>query len=147
MSWQSRAGALAVRTAEVDDVGPIVALLHQLGYPRGHDEVHRFFDCSHGCIVLLAELDGVPVGLLVLAVRPQLHMGGWIGAIDAMVVDHEHRSQGVGAGLLAAAEQHAASQDVLLLEVHSNDRRHGAHRFYQRHGFVDTSRYFVKPLR
>lgn len=81
--------------------------------------------------------------------------GYWIGhklycgkylEVDNFVVDHAHRSRGIGQLLL----------DWMLEEAHRLDCRHvmldayveneGAHRFYDRNGFIKRGFHFLKKV-
>ena len=68
--------------------------------------------------------------------------------IGGLVVDEAHRSSGVGAELLAAAEAWARERAATKMVVRSRVTREGAHRFYEREGYVlvKTSHVFEKPI-
>jgi aminoglycoside 6'-N-acetyltransferase len=95
---------------------------------------------------LIAEVDAVPIGMIVLidALREESHYWGqdvptdsW--AIDIWIGDQEHRSKGYGALMMQQALQrcfvnHGASL-VLIYPLQSN---HRAIKFYRRIGFTDV---------
>jgi aminoglycoside 6'-N-acetyltransferase len=95
---------------------------------------------------LIAEVDAVPIGMIVLidALREESHYWGqdvpadsW--AIDIWIGDQEHRSKGYGALMMQQALQrcfvnHGASL-VLIDPLQSN---HRAIKFYRRVGFTDV---------
>jgi len=95
---------------------------------------------------LIAEVDAVPIGMIVLidALREESHYWGqdvptdsW--AIDIWIGDQEHRSKGYGALMMQQALQrcfvnHGASS-VLIDPLQSN---HRAIKFYRRVGFTDV---------
>ena len=95
---------------------------------------------------LIAEVDAVPIGMIVLidALREESHYWGqdvptdsW--AIDIWIGDQEHRSKGYGALMMQQALQrcfvnHGASS-VLVDPLQSN---HRAIKFYRRVGFTDV---------
>ena len=95
---------------------------------------------------LIAEVDAVPIGMIVLidALREESHYWGqdvptdsW--AIDIWIGDQEHRSKGYGALMMQQALQrcfvnHGASL-VLIDPLQSN---HRAIKFYRRIGFTDV---------
>lgn len=111
---------LTIRAATVRDVPMLSRLLQLLGYPV-HERLVRaslealFQDRRHA--VAVAELDDVVVGLLALAVRPSLSLGGWVGTVETLVVAREARTQGVGKALLQYAKGLAAERGVVRLEV------------------------------
>jgi GNAT superfamily N-acetyltransferase len=59
-----------------------------------------------------------------------MHLAPAWGLISALVVDEGARGGGIGALLLAAAEQRAAALGCGQLELSSSLKREGAHRFY-----------------
>ena len=63
-----------------------------------------------------------------------------------MVVDEALRSRGIGALMVAAAEQALAGQGCYMIEVTSHVRRTDAHRFYERLGYARTSVRLAKEL-
>lgn len=54
--------------------------------------------------------------------------------VEDLAVGPEHRSRGVGAGLLEAARRWAAESGASHLELDSGEARVEAHRFYEREG-------------
>jgi GNAT superfamily N-acetyltransferase len=81
--------------------------------------------------------DEVPVGLAILGVDPiSTIMGRPQVTVDTFVVDREHRRQGAGAGLLAAAVAFAveigADHVVVAVSGHDAERQ----RFLSRMGFA-----------
>jgi GNAT superfamily N-acetyltransferase len=97
-------------------------------------------------VVLVAELDGAVIGCLSTSVMRVLHRPAPVGRISMMVVDEALRSRGIGAVLVAAAEQALAAQGCYMVEVTSHVRRTDAHRFYGRLGYERTSVRLAKEL-
>jgi GNAT superfamily N-acetyltransferase len=54
--------------------------------------------------------------------------------VEDLAVDPQHRSQGVGRALLAAAQAWARKAGATHLELDSGLARADAHRFYEREG-------------
>jgi ribosomal protein S18 acetylase RimI-like enzyme len=74
------------------------------------------------------------VGCLVLTMfRILTGAGAWI---DDVVVDSEHRNQGIGTALLSAALEHAGKAGARKVNLTSNPARTAAHRLYRRLGFT-----------
>jgi PhnO protein len=120
---------LAIRAATIADVPVLVALLGVLGYPVPEPAVRAaleamFQDRRHA--VALAELAGEPAGLLALAVRPSLTLGGWVGVLESLVVRPERRGLGVGEALLQFAKGLAAERGVVRLEAPVTEMHAGA---------------------
>ena len=86
--------------------------------------------------MLVGEIDGELVGLC------WFHPTGTFGTgayLRTLAIASGHQGQGVGAELLAAFEEATgtATGGRFLLASDFND---GAHRFYQRHGYVEVGR-------
>ena len=60
--------------------------------------------------------------------------------IGGLVVDDGHRSAGIGAELLAAAEAWARESGATKMVVRSRVARERAHRFYEREGYASSRR-------
>jgi GNAT superfamily N-acetyltransferase len=56
------------------------------------------------------------------------------------------RSQGIGARMMAFAEEAARAGGARTMELTSNKRRGDAHRFYERLGFSKSHEGFKKSL-
>jgi GNAT superfamily N-acetyltransferase len=137
-----------VRPGSREDAGDIAALLAQLGYPAGAQQVERrvarLLDAGAG--LFLAEASAGVAGLAVLHVSPTLEYDGPAGKLGALVVDEAHRRRGVGAALVAAVEREARSRGCVLLFLTTAERRADAHAFYAALGFEETGRRFAKFL-
>jgi GNAT superfamily N-acetyltransferase len=97
--------------------------------------------------VLVADLDGDVVGVCQVMVFPHFqHTGGWCAEIESMHVRSDIRSQGVGAKLLAAADERARREGCYRIQLTSRNVREDAHRFYLANGYELTSQGFKKLL-
>jgi GNAT superfamily N-acetyltransferase len=136
------------RDARAEDAATIARLLTQLGYPSGADEVDERLDRLHvvGDRVLVAEADGVVVGLAHLQVTPALERERPAARIGALVVDEAHRGRGVGRALMDALENEARLRGCELLYVTTSERRDDAHAFYERIGLEQTGRRYSRTL-
>jgi RimJ/RimL family protein N-acetyltransferase len=91
-------------------------------------------------IVVVADLDGLPVGSCTIAPAAPLrdHEAGHVGVLGIMV-DHRHRGRGVGTALLRRALELARGQfEIVRLAVFADNTR--AKALYQRLGFVPYGR-------
>jgi GNAT superfamily N-acetyltransferase len=133
-----------VRVAARDDVPRLIELL-RLGalVPTKEDAalLHDYavaldeINAGPGA-VLVAELDGVVVGMLQVIVFRHLQERGRLCAeLESMHVHPDHRSTGIGSVLLAAAVAHARAAGCYRVQLTSNAARPDAHRFYERNGF------------
>jgi ribosomal protein S18 acetylase RimI-like enzyme len=143
----ARDGAV-VREGRAADSPALAGLLSQLGH-----EVDRVW--LEGWLrhverasdrVLVAEVSGEPVGVAVLHLAPFLHEGRNRLRLTALVVDRSARSRGIGALLLDACEEIAREMGCQSLELTTREERRDAHRFYERQGYADTGRRYLKQL-
>lgn len=148
---QAQDGKLVVRPARMEDAEQIAGLSGQLGYPTTAEVTARrlailLADPEHA--VFVAEWPGtVAVGWVHVCLRPLLILDA-VAEVEGLVVDADHRSQGVGHQLLAAAECWAHEHGCAATYLRSNARREAAHRFYQREGYqiIKTQFGFWKTL-
>ena len=139
-----------VRAATPDDAETAAQLSGALGYPASAAEMrHRIerltASSDHG--VYVACRGGQVVGWIhVMAVQ---HMQSEARAeIGGLVVAEGARSAGIGAQLVASAEQWARDAGFAHIVVRSQVAREAAHRFYLREGYArtKTSAVFSKSL-
>ena len=139
--------SLLVREALRQDASDLARLVADLGYPVEPDEfwprVEKMPPALYRTLVAANESGVVGfIGLLTLPVYEHARPVGWI---LALCVAPDHRSQGIGTALLAAAENHYRNNGVVDIRLHSGMRRDEAHRFYEKMGF-DKSGYRFKKI-
>jgi GNAT superfamily N-acetyltransferase len=131
---------------------PVVAdLTTQLGYPTSPTETTERISVllarpdDHAALV--AEEDGRAIAWVHVAIYTSLESGR-VATIGGLVVGEGHRSGGIGAQLLAAAEEWARENGAAKMVVRSRVTRERAHRFYEREGYaiLKTSHVFEKRL-
>lgn len=140
-----------IRPVLAGDATALAELSGQLGYPSTPADItHRLDDMAanpHAAVLVAVASGERVVGwvqverVASLATSDSAHIGG-------LVVDEAHRSGGIGALLLAAAEEWARRHGARSMSVASRIVRERAHRFYERAGYRlrKTSHTFVKPL-
>ena len=138
-----------LRSAEAADVPAIVDLLaaDQLGatrdgvrtaedlaaYQRAFDAIDR--DPAH--LLLVAEAATGIVATLQLSFLPGLARRGALRAqIEAVRVRADYRGRGLGEALMTWVIDEARRRGCALVQLTSDKSRQGAHRFYERLGFV-----------
>ncbi|MGD8401106.1 MAG: GNAT family N-acetyltransferase [Bacillota bacterium] len=130
--------AVVVREATLNDLAAIVALLGQLGYWDGPDQVKirlaKIQAQSGQHKLLVACIGEQTVGLMHLQLRTTLMDEPGL-EIVSLVVAETRRSQGIGRLLVQAAENIAKEVKASLIMLYSNQKREKAHQFYLRHGF------------
>jgi len=149
---------LVVERATIDDLPGIVAVYgdDEVGgsgdawneesrpaYERGFHAIAA----SPAVELYVARRDGTVVGTIQLLFSP--HIGGHGGLrciLESVFVAAAARGQGVGAAMLAMAEERARARGAALITLSSSARRINAHRFYEQHGYVKTSVAFKKRM-
>jgi GNAT superfamily N-acetyltransferase len=144
-------GQVIIRDATPDDVPQMAVLMGELGYPTSATEMaHRFDVISKhpDYRTLLAEKDGVIVGLIGLARGHYYEHNGNYIRILAFIVSASCRGEGIGKQLLSSCEQWAKETGIAVLILNSGNReeRRNAFKFYQQQGFELKSSGFVKNL-
>lgn len=139
---------MIVRVAEPHDRASLTLLIGQLGYEAAEEDVAERLAAmaAEDRVVLVAEIDDAVVGCLSTSIMRVLHRPAPVGRISMMVVDEAHRSRGIGAQLVRAAEEVLAAQGCYMVEVTSHLRRTEAHRFYERLGYVRNSVKLAREL-
>jgi GNAT superfamily N-acetyltransferase len=136
----------------LDDAEAVAELTTELGYPvDAAGQAPRIADllsdpADHAAVVAVDGHDRA-IGWA-HAMRQRYLEGDPTGVIMGLVVGDGHRSAGIGARLLEACEQWAATIGCVSMTVRSRVMRERAHGFYARHGYVleKTSHTFRKPL-
>jgi len=142
----------SIRFAHHADVPELMRLFIELGYeiPPGvlAARLEAFDRAGEKALVAADEsTSGRLLGAATLHATPVLHRAGPVGRVTALVVDANHRGRGIGRALMEAAEEWAAEQGCVLMEVTSNQRRADAHEFYEGIGYERTSFRFARVPR
>lgn len=129
--------AVGIRHASSTDASALRRLMGQLGYPAPETNFSRrvtavLAEPQH--VVLVAEREGAVIGLVHVA-RLSLLEDDAPAQLLALVVDEAHRGAGIGAQLVAAAENWAAARGCPRIVVRSNSLRTRTHEFYDRLGY------------
>jgi ribosomal protein S18 acetylase RimI-like enzyme len=89
---------------------------------------------------LVVEKDSFIVGSLFLLIVPNLtHSARPWAIIENVIVDNEHRRQGIGRYLIEYALTHCKEVGCYKVQLLSNKRRQEAHQFYRSLGFEDSA--------
>ena len=142
---------LKIRPAKIGDAQRLADLTGQLGYPAALAEIRRRMRgirsaAQHALFVAEATDAGI-IGWIHASKQPLLE-SEIVAQINGLVIAEGHRSFGVGAQLLAAAEDWARKHGCKGMAVRSNVIRDRAHQFYERNGYehYKTQKTFRKPL-
>jgi GNAT superfamily N-acetyltransferase len=144
--------AVTIRRMRLDDAAAVAGLTTELGYPvDATAQAQRIADlledtANHAPFVAVDAGD-LPIGWAHV-MRQRYLEGDATAAIMGMVVGEGHRSEGIGAGLLAACEDWARGIGCRRMTVRSRITRERAHGFYRQHGYdiEKTSLVFRKSL-
>jgi GNAT superfamily N-acetyltransferase len=140
---------VALRRARRDDVPAIVELIaaDQLGASRdgvrddadlaAYAAAFDAIDADPAHLLVVAEAAGQVVGTLQLSFLPGLARRGALRAqIEAVRVAGTCRGSGLGAAMIGWAIEESRRRGCALVQLTTDKTRTGAHRFYQRLGFV-----------
>jgi GNAT superfamily N-acetyltransferase len=146
--------AIAVRMARPDDWPAIAALLVELGRGvaagSGDDPTHRMRFAGHirqiATVTLVAELGGDVVGVIDMEYHQRLGDHRPQARVHDLIVTDRARGHGAGRALLARAEELARKRGCFRMTLVTAAWRDRAIAVYERAGFQDYGRWFVKPL-
>lgn len=154
---EARPGAadVAIRDAVVEDWPQIAGLLVELGRDvspsaaSNPSYVIRFG--GHLALresrTLVAEAAGGRLlGFVDLEFRQRLGHPRPQAWVNDLVVAESMRGRGIGASLLARAEELAIKRGCFRMSLETAGWREGTHRFYEREGWTDNGKWFVKLL-
>jgi len=150
--------ALGIREARTGDLEAIIRL-HEEDELGSHGDVwspetRPAYEAAFAAIArspenrLFVAFDGDEiVGTFQLTFIPNLTGRGALRVkVESVKVKAARRSGGIGARMMAYAEEHARAHGAAALELTSNKTRKDAHRFYERLGFSRSHEGFKKKL-
>lgn len=150
MSSQVCSPVLVIRRSSCADVQYMIPLMRQLRYPTTVNvlkerlamlENHEQMSC------LVAELDGKVVGTVFLKQHQTHDMSKPVTLITALIVDDQHRGQGIGRRLLDEAERWGAVRHSSQLHVSiARESSFSSKPFYERCGFVSAGYHLSKTV-
>ncbi|HJU46320.1 MAG TPA: GNAT family N-acetyltransferase [Chitinophagaceae bacterium] len=139
---------ITIRQAVEKDALSLLPLMEQLGYKISETDLLENIQLhlTSGYNLFVAEAHGKLVGFISIHIYRYLHLKNSLSRITALCIDAERRSFGIGARLLAYAEEYIKSEGCKLIELTSGIQREDAHRFYERQGYVEKRKRFVKEI-
>ncbi|MET0863062.1 MAG: GNAT family N-acetyltransferase [Nakamurella sp.] len=144
---------MLIRSAAIGDVPALVELFEAWGHEQdatGIETQLALWQGTENAAVLVAEIDGSAAAAIAVATLPHLGRPGRLGRVMGLVVGDRCRRNGVGAALIAAAEELARAWHCDALELTSSRYRPEAPAFYAALGFEDQSgrqARYVRPIR
>ena len=145
---------LTVRRIAAADFEATARLLAELGRPAVTDATRAATEAVfQGHVAdpnvgtLIAERDGLAIGLLTLHFRSRLNEPAIEAWVPDLIVTEAERGSSVAIMLFRRAVALARSRGCHRLLLESAYHRGRAHRFYEREGMTDAGKYFVMALR
>lgn len=137
-----------LRTAVQDDLPVLVAMLAADQHAAARDGIRddadlaRYrsalaaIDADPAHLLVVAVLDGAPVGTFQLSFLPGLARRGSLRAqVEAVRLDPSVRGRGIGSALMRWAVAESRARGCSLVQLTTDKRRGRAHEFYRRLGF------------
>ncbi len=116
-----------VRAARVTDIDRIVALgddsvrIDRAESPLGAADLMRQLVYLPQASIVVAEAQRAVVGGAILALRPSVVAGGYVGTIDFLVIDPEHDAERITAALLEELLRSASNKGCTVVEADRPD--------------------------
>lgn len=145
---EARAGDLeaVIRLHEADTVGGHGDVWNADTRP-GYEAAFHQIAASPFSALFIAEAEGVIVGTFQVTLIPTITGGGRPRAkVESVQVEAGRRGMGIGAAMMAHAENWARERGAAYVELGSNKARKDAHRFYERLGYTASHEGFKKRL-
>ncbi len=143
-------GSLHIREIAVTDAEAAARLSDELGYPTPleimQERIQSLANLKDHKVYVACVPHSV-VGWIDVGITHHLQ-GEPYGEIGGLVVSSSCRSGGIGAQLVARAEEWVLQRGITKMLVRSQIAREAAHRFYLREGYskTKTSAVFTKAL-
>jgi GNAT superfamily N-acetyltransferase len=132
-----------VRTARITDIDRLVALTDDARPADRRDSPMDAADLLRQLVYLpqasifVAEARREVVGGAVLALRPSVRAGGYVGTVDLLVVDPEHDADRVSDALIEEVVRSASNKGCTVVEAARSDDPVVRSR-WERQGFADA---------
>jgi predicted N-acetyltransferase YhbS len=132
-----------VRAARVTDIDRVVTLsdgaakLTRADSPLGAADLMRQLVYLPQASIVVAESQRVVVGGAILALRPSVRAGGFVGNIDLLVVDPAHDVDRITEALLEELVRSASNKGCTVVEAERPDDA-DAYARWQRMGFGEA---------
>lgn len=132
---------------DLEDIYRLICVLEDHDIDRSHFiDVYQEIMNSDRWICLVYRIDGHVGGWLSLIIHRYLHHDQDTGEIVELVVDPQYRNLKIGHQLIDEIEEYARSRQLEEIELSTSNYRKDAHRFYQRHDYINDHYNFRKKL-
>lgn len=137
-----------IRIAKLTDLPAISRLIAELDYapPAGLEDKLRHLTTDSNEALLVYEHFAEVVAFLSLHFIPQIALAGDFARISYFAVSSAVRNTGIGREMEEYITALARARNCDRIEVHCHTRRTDAHRFYERQGYDESPKYFIKSL-
>jgi GNAT superfamily N-acetyltransferase len=152
-------GEVAIRRATAADVPTIVQLLYDDEIAAGREvapgagtdsaylDAFARIEANPDDVLLVGEVDGRLVACAQVTLLHHLsRRGGTRAQVESVRVAADVRGRRVGEALMRWIEAYAREHGASLLQLTTDKRRDGAHRFYRRLGYVASHEGMKLPL-
>jgi ribosomal protein S18 acetylase RimI-like enzyme len=140
-----------VRTARITDIDRLVALSAASGVasagasPMDAADLLRQLVYLPQASIFVAEARREVVGGAVLALRPSVRSGGYVGTVDLLVVDPEHDADRIEDALIDELVRSASNKGCTVVEAARPDDAGELSR-WERHGFAEAGPLMEKQV-
>ena len=144
----------AVRDAHVRDWPAVASLLVELGRDVPESATTNPSHVIHfgghlarrECVTLVADAGSSVLGFLDMEYRQRLGHHRPQAWVNDLVVTETARSRGVGKALLDRAEELSRRRGCFRMSLETATWRDRTHAFYEREGWIDYGKWFIKVL-
>lgn len=138
---------LSIREAHIDDIPAIILLMNQLfemetGVTVNEQNQSRGLSiliANEKSAVIVAELEDKLVGMCSIQSLISTAEGGYTGWIEDMVVDQTIRQAGIGAQVLAFAEEWGKNSGFTRIQLLCDENNISGNTFYAKHNWQPTT--------
>jgi GNAT superfamily N-acetyltransferase len=140
-----------VRAARITDIDRLVALSAAAGAaspgasPMDSADLLRQLVYLPQASIFVAEARREVVGGAVLALRPSVRSGGYVGTVDLLVADPDHDTGRIADALIEEVVRSASNKGCTVVEAARPDDQSELDR-WERHGFSDAGPLMEKQV-
>lgn len=157
----TKPNAVQFRAAQRTDIPALCNLLEALFtlesdfQPDRHKQaraLHLLIDRANdtnsnpACLVWVAELDGLVIGMCSVQVIISTAEGGKVGLVEDVIIDAAHRNQGIGQRMLSGLEHWARSRGLTRLQLLADTHNSEAIAFYEKNAWICTQLVAMRKL-
>ena len=132
---------LIIRSVKIEDSRELLPLMDQLGYPQDISSMQkRLRNCIDSGIYyfLVTEVENHIVALAFFIIYPSCYKDSNRCSLEALIVNKQHRLQGIGRKLVKAVEELALENNCSSISLISNIHRgKGIIKFYNSLGYLN----------